>query len=291
MNPLSKAFVILVTLLTVALSCFSIAVVGAQDQYKKERDETKLKLDASLAQLRTAQENSAKVESEQHTKITETEQALALITQQLGAAEGAAKTGQFELNKTKADLESVTAAFKIATINLDRTTQEREAYAQQFMSTMKQAQESGKTVVEARGRIAELSDKLRRAEIDLLRYKEETGALAKQVEDKAKQVSQLEGKLGERKLPGTTTVAATQTITGSVTSVGKASNGVTLVAVDVGEKDQVAPGMEFTINRGSDYIATMIITSVNTEVAVGRLTNEQGSVSRGDSVYVRGYSR
>ncbi len=291
MNPLSKAFVILVTLLTVALSCFSIAVVGAQEKYKKDRDATKVQLEASLAQLRTAKDNAAKVESEQRTKMTETEQSLAIVQQQLVVSEAAAKAGQFELNKAKADLESITASLKIATINLDRTSQESRAYAQQFESLMKQAQESGKTVVEGRSRIAELSDKLRRTEIDLLRFKEQSTAFAKQAEEASKQVSALEGQLGERKLPGVVTVAATQTISGAVTSVAKASNGVTLVAVNVGEKDQVATGMEFTISRGSDYVGTMVVTSVNTEVAVGRLTNEQGSVSRGDAVYVRGFNR
>lgn len=291
MNPLSKAFVILVTLLTVALSCFSIAVVGAQENYKKKLSDRTVENDALRAQLAAAKKDVAELSTEQRAKQTELEQAKTVVESQLVAANAAANKAQFDLNKANADLEAANAALKIATVNLDRTNQERESYSKSYIETLSRIQDAGKAMVESNARIAELNDELRRTQNDLMRFKEASVASAKQADEKSKEVSKLEAQLGTQKLPGTTTVAANQTIQGAVTSIGKASNGVTLVQINVGEKDQVLAGMEFTISRGSNYVGTMIVTSVNTDAAIGRLTNVQGAVGNGDAVYVRGYNR
>ena len=291
MNPLSKAFVILVTLLTVALSCFSIAVISRQEAYKKERDEAASKLAVSEAQLKANKallaEAAGKMDAENNQLLKSNAQLQTL----LNTANTNLSTVQFDLNKAKADIVAKDASLEIATANVARATQEREEYNKQYIEALKQSHLDSQKGVESASRIADLSDKLRRTEIDLLRFKEQMVAANKQLEEASKQVSQLESQLGKQKLPTTVSVAATQTIKGSVTTVGEASNGVTLVSVDVGEKDQVVPGMQFTISHGSDYVGTMVVTTVNTETSVGHITNGSQSVSSGDSVYIRGYNQ
>lgn len=291
LNPLSKAFVLLVTLLTVALSCFSVAVVGRQDEWKKKYESEHAIAASAVAQLATSKAQAAQLETEASAKLIDTERANQRLQSELTTASASASQAQASYNKAVADLESSNAALKIAIVNQDRTAQEREAYAKQYIDSLTAAHKLGEDNVAALARLAEVSDKLRRTQNDLDRFKEASIASAKQVEEASRKVSQLEAKVGEQKLPGSVSVAATQTISGAITAVGQASNGTTLVQVNVGEKDQVAQGMEFTISRGADYVGTMVVTSVNADVATGRLTNIRGAVTRGDAVYIRGYNR
>ena len=49
--------------------------------------------------------------------------------------------------------------------------------------------------------------------------------------------------------------------------------------------------MQFTISHGSDYVGTMVVTTVNTETSVGHITNGGQTIASGDAVYIRGYNR
>ncbi len=291
MNPLSKAFVILVTLLTVALSCFSIALISTQEKHKKNAEENAQKLNAVTAQLALVKANFEAKTGEQSALNAQLQADKSLLATQLIAANTSASTAQFNLNKANADLEGATASNKIAIASLDRATKEREAYAKQYISALTQVQDINKKDVESNARIAELNDELRRTGIELNRFKEQYTAAAKQLEEASKEVSVLEERIGKQKLPTEVRVASSQTIQGAVTGTDRASNGVILVSVNVGEKDQVLPGMEFTISRGSDYVATMVVTTVDAGTAIGRVTNSKLPVSSGDAVYIRAYAR
>jgi len=64
--------------------------------------------------------------------------------------------------------------------------------------------------------------------------------------------------------------------------------GLTFVQVNVGKRDLVKEGMEFTVYRGDQFVAKIKIASVDTAESVGQLTLSELAVQEGDAVRAGG---
>ena len=57
-----------------------------------------------------------------------------------------------------------------------------------------------------------------------------------------------------------------------------------MAQISVGSSSGVRKGMAFWITRGTNFLGKMEITVVSPDEAVGRLTNQQGTIVKGDAV-------
>lgn len=92
---------------------------------------------------------------------------------------------------------------------------------------------------------------------------------------------------GSRLAAGGSSGATVATVSGTVTNVSEErETGDTMVAINQGRSSGLAEGTELTVSRGSDYIATIRIDTVDLRASVGRVKTRGGGgeVRVGDRV-------
>ena len=76
---------------------------------------------------------------------------------------------------------------------------------------------------------------------------------------------------------------ADRVINGQITQVSPTGDQ-TWVEINVGSNDSVSENMKFNVHRNNEFLASLIITAVDVDVAAGRLDFVSGNVRVGDQV-------
>lgn len=291
MNALTKAFVVVVTILAVVLVALVIPFAARVPDYAQQYEDLERDLKAQIA---TSDAAAADARNLMAAKGKEVEEALKLIEEQ------SEKIAILEADKK--GLEGKLAQAE--------TTQARSSAAQQVMAQLlkdKDGQIADSSALiqkqitqlgDLNSQIADLSQTLinvradnRRLSINYMRIQEENKALVTQLtEIQAKadaleeQIAALQEKLGTELV---ITQAPPIEIRGSVTKIDQINEGLTFVQINVGTRDEVKEGMEFTVSRGDAFVGKIKISTVDTGESVGRLTLG-GGIQEGDAVRAGG---
>lgn len=291
MNALTKAFVVVVTILSVILVALVIPFAARVDDYASQYEQMKQDRNTQLA---LAQEAATKVRNAIAAKGSELETALesiSTLTAELDRANNDAKALEAKLNQTQLTLDRNSAAMEI--LSSDNQTK-----SEQLNKQSEQLQAHIATIAELQGQRADLSQilidergKVRRLSDNYLRIQEENKALQQQLLEKTASLKAAMEQLaiylpedGTDSLPVTSPVV----IRGSVTKIVQPTEGITFVEVNVGTRDLVKEGMEFTVYRGDEFVGKIKIASVDTAAAVGQLTLSEAAVQEGDDVRAGG---
>lgn len=293
MNALTKAFVVVVTILSVVLVALVVPFAARVPDYASQYEQMKQDRDTQLA---LAQEAAAKVRSDIAKVGTELEDIStqnAQLTTELGAKENELKSLDAKLSQAQITLDRNSAAMQIAAAESqaksDRLSQQAEQI-KQYIATVAdlQAQRSDVTLalIEERSKVRRLSD-------NYLRIQEENKALSQQLLEKTALLKIANDKLViyEPKDGDATPDAVPPpqgiAIRGSVTKIEQVTDGLTFVQLNVGTRDLVKENMEFTVYRGDEFVGKVRIASVDTADSVGQLTIG-GGVQEGDAVRAGG---
>jgi len=295
LNALTKAFVVVVTILSVVLVALVIPFAARVPDYAEQYEAMKLDRDAQLAK---AQQTAAEVRSAIAEKGSELESALESISQltsELDAANNANKALQAQLDQSRTTASRAAAGLEIAARDNESKSQQIDKQSEliqqqlgQIADLQSQRGDLSQSLIEARANIRRLSD-------NYMRIQEQNKSLNQQLlESQAKLETALDQLAGyvedvevtladaENKQPRGGTV-----IRGSVTKIDQVTDGLTFVQVNVGKRDLVKEGMEFTVYRGDAFVGKIEIASVDTAEAVGQLTLG-GGVQEGDAVRAGG---
>lgn len=291
MSVLTKVFVILVTILSVMLVALIVPFVANTQNFKQMHDEEKaVRMSAErTAALRQGELSAAQQkESELTASLKRQNENLVtqinVLSQNLADAESQALTERAKNSKFEVDLGRLTAANQ----QYAQITQEVQAELKQRRSKMVDLQTK---LIQMSDHNNELQSQLESLTRQVRRIREQTIALQEQN-------AELEGKLAQLPPDVKTALFAEQTqaapfvpetpIKGRVTSISKLDDE-TFVQVNIGTNDGVEQNMKFLVHRSNQFVATLVITTVDSQAAAGRLELLQGDITVGDSVLTGGY--
>ena len=288
MSVLTKVFVVLVTLLSVALVAAMVPFVANTEHYRlKWEDETSARQIAqATAQQRQTQLNEERSERQQevHTlqeKIKDLERQATDMMSSQNQLRAQITEKDFEIEKLRAQQSQLASA----NANLTATAL---AQATELSEHRRQMREHAELVVGLEQRVTELDNDNLFLRQRLNYYKEEVASLQQGKQEAQGQLRKIPPNVRRdytNEDPEKRQIDPPHDINGQVTEV-QASGGETWVMVNVGRNDGVMPQMRFYVQRGEQYVGTLIIKSVDDRNAAGMMSLLQPDqeVITGDAV-------
>lgn len=288
MSPLTKAFVVLATLLSVVMVSLTVAHVARTENYRAKFNDLKNDRDAAV-------ERSAQALAQKSNELVASRQADAEQESELADVKG-------DLQDTLGEIRSRDERIASLEANLARMTAANSALSATLTSAndrLSGQDEQIRSLIGETGNLARQKGELEQAIAVAIasrdRYANEVRRLTEALQAEEAQRAAINTdrerlvKLVESLLPNpedTTLTVSDVPIEGAVTRIDNVSDDLALVGINVGTRDSVQRNMLFTISRGSTYIGTIRITAVDTDEAVGELDiNPGGEIRRGDTVY------
>lgn len=291
MNALTKAFVVVVTILAVVLVALVVPFAARVPDYAQQYQD--LQAQAKAAELKAskaAESARAKIAADGEAQKLAAQENESLSTEN-ETLRANVKSLQAKIAQTQAALDQSVAANQVlvnTNENKDALLAERAGLIEKQLGTLGELQSQlgdvSQTLIAVRAENRRLSD-------NYLRIQEVNKALTRQLEEKTAQVEDLKKRWialgGDEESLDTNAGVVGPAIKGSVVKIEQVSDGMTFVQVNVGKRDNVKPGMEFTVYRGDKFVGKVKIDTVDTADAVGKVTLG-GGLQEGDAVRAGG---
>ncbi|MEM9345308.1 MAG: hypothetical protein AAGB26_01695 [Planctomycetota bacterium] len=295
MNALTKAFVVVVTILSVVLVALVVPFAARVPDYASQYEQMKQDRDTQLA---LAQEAATKVRNDIAAAGSELEDALesiSALTAELDRANNDKKALETELNQARITVDRSASGLEIATRTSEsqgKQITEMQEQIKQYLATLsdlqKQRADLSQVLIDERSKVRRLSD-------NYMRIQEENKALEQRLLETTALLETALGELAVFKQDAQESVVERTAvrppegvvIRGSVTKIDQVTDNLTFVEINVGTRDLVKEGMEFLVYRGDEFIAKVEIASVDTAASVGQLTTG-GGIQDGDLVRAGG---
>ncbi|MEM6552935.1 MAG: hypothetical protein AAF750_12530 [Planctomycetota bacterium] len=283
MNILTKAFVVLVTVLSILLVALVVPFVHQQTTTEAELADLQSQLSVARAEANAnAKELAEKLDVEDaqllqlQTSQTDRDNEVIRVTGELNRISDEKNTLEQDLAKAEANNQVLTRVF--------------DAQAGRIKTLSDNLLTAQKTQIEQNTQIAELTATNAKKEQDLavLRLQvqklqeDQTATLAAKQAVEAKLASAL-ALVGDNASASALPPVAPD-IRGQVTRVQSPLDNLTLVEINVGKRDGVAADMVFRVHRGDNFLGELTILTVERGLAVGQLSLVQGDVKPGDSI-------
>lgn len=293
MNALTKAFVVVVTILSVVLVALVVPFAARVPDYAQQFEEMKQDRDTQLAKATEVRTEMLSKIAADYKGADEAFASVTKLTSELGAANNEINALQTQLDQARATAARSAAGLEIAvrenenkSQNISKQSELIQQNLGQIAELSSQRSDLSASLIEARSNIRRLSD-------NYMRIQEQNKSLNQQLlESQAQLKTAIEELAGYRKDAEVFVAERKEVkpdpgvvIRGSVTKIDQPIEGITLVQINVGKRDLVKPGMVFTVSRGDEYVAKVKIDSVDTAEAVGTLTLG-GGIQEGDAVQI-----
>lgn len=273
MSPLTKAFVVLVTVLSILLVALVVPFVAKTGTLTDEISTLQTQVQVANAAATTAKAEQTR-----------------LLAAQAGG---------------NADLEAAVNTLRSENLRLAQQLATATAGEQQAANELSKASATKTIMAQSSDRLTELvqnrTTALSEAQNQLVTVKTQNAQLIQQNNELDAQVNTLTAslRLMKERLAGAVGGPAASSYTGASSARAadnskairgnvsdvESTNGITLIQINVGANDGLTPGSKVLIYRGSDsYIATAVIDSVDGNVSVARVAQANGSIQAGDSV-------
>lgn len=289
MSPLTKAFVVLTTLLSIVMVSLTVAHVARTEDYRAKFKDMQTARDAALERAANAEAVVANGDAAATESVADLEAALSQVRSELASKLGEIRNRDQAIANLQTNLARLTAAQEAVTATLNAANDRLGSQDDQIRSLLteldgvaRQKGEVERALVVARADRERYSTEVRRLTERLIATEAEAAAIETDRDRLAELVNSLEID------PDAQTTGTGVRIAGAVTNVDQIGDGLTLVQVNVGARDGVQANMPFTIFRGSQYVGTIVITTVDTDMAVGELELSTDEIRNGDSVKTGG---
>ena len=292
MGVLTKVFVVLVTILSVSLVAIIVPFVANTENYKLQLDESLTAKTAAEEIARLRQNELAAAQSTQSEEVTmhkakseNLTTQLNLTMQRLAESEARTQAESTKLSKFEADWSRLSAA--------------NQQYAQITNGLQSELKQRREQTVDLQTRMIQLADRNNELESQLEALTRQVRRVHEKMTNLQEQNADLESKIAQlppqwqTKLLSSEETAITPfvpdtPIRGQITRVERLEEEI-FVQVDIGTNDGVAQNMKFLVHRGSQFMGTLVITTVDAQSSAGRMQLVQGKVAVGDLVLTGGY--
>ncbi len=291
MSPLTKAFVVLVTVLSVLLVALVVPYVAQTEDYESQISTLEGKvasadLSARVAEQKNsaAQERELEIKSRHSQQIEDLTKARISLQTERDDAKAAAIQGKRAYDQLKAELSRLSAAAVQDANLLTVTTVDLKQTRQSLVDAQTKLVQLGDRNNELESQRDSLDRQVRRLGEKMVGLEQDnvqlSGILAKVPPQYREQIS-----TGEA---APVAFTPSNPIAGTITDVQLAA-GTQLVQVDVGSKDGVEANMKFLVHRNDQYVGTFVVDRVESAIAAGRITLSKGSIQAGDQIYTGPY--
>ena len=286
MNLVARFFVFAVTILSVLLVGITVSFVARTENWKEKYDAEAMARKASdaTATARQTEINLLKSKNSEDVAVlmAETVKLKGEVNSSMvkvNDAETARAKAESEATRASADMSRLTGAVELNTAQnkalSDELNLRRDALIDEQTKRIQLADRNNEleAQVDSLGRerkrlierIATVETKLSEAETKLAGFVEKSDS--------------------EKTAP---VIVPPVPIRGQVVRVQKVDDA-TFVEINVGAKDGVQENTKFLLHRGSNFLGTLIVTSVEAKAAAGRATLIQDGINKGDEVLAGGY--
>lgn len=273
MSTLHKIFVVIITVAAIMASVVFIQHANTAENWRQAAD------------------NQALLAAEAQAKFQETEDKLAQLQTRFdnyrrnAATQQAALEGEIE--QMSVDLirqETANAGYqRDLTVYTGELTALRGAVEEQNRlreEILAQLDEARSDVVRLQTQVRQSNAASRDLQLSLEQAQHAVRSLREQLADKDDQLADLREQLA-RGAGGATGSERAVTVQPTIIGTVQQIRGQ-LAELNVGSADGVSAGMEFTVYRGADYVATLVIEEVAAEASAGTLQNRRMAVQVGD---------
>ena len=294
MHVLTKIFIVLVALLTVAI--VPLVAVNATNESTFQKKFKEAQASASAAEAILSTERSAWLASQQklETDIRAMESKVADLQKQADSKGAEARKAAQELAGTKAAQASIAASLEVLAQNGKATGELTETLVAELRNLRTRSMEAEKRLVEVQEAFdssqssLEVADAARRAlQEEVKRLADEKDHALATVADYVASVGELAkaraGAVGER-------VVATRSVSSTIISVRRDGN-TTLAEIKAGSRDGLKAGWVMTIGDGSTFVGNLRITEVDVNRSVGVVELEDATARGEVKVGQRAISR
>lgn len=267
MSPLTKLFVVLQVILSIALTAAVVVYVSREDAQlttlnttrtqlataTSEADQARTAMNAAQNQLTSVQQQMNQQASQLNTNLTASQQQIADLNVQLAKASTNNATQALQITQ-------LTEGLKAAT---DTTSNLNQTVAQLRTSS----DEAVRRSAEASQRISELDNTLQVTEA-------ERRNLAEQLAQATQNTQRMSRLLEQNNLDPNTPADQIRTAGIAINGVVREKRniaGVDYATISVGSADDVQRGMEFKVIQGDQFLGTLTVDQVEQQEATGRL--------------------
>lgn len=288
MSILTKVFVVLVTVLAVALVALIIPFVANTENYREQLAAERSQRQAVETQTKVLQKVLADSTEGANTQLAQLRSETDGLRLQVAALLQQVSVAQADLIRARADAAKATsdttrlsstlaqneAILKSA---LDEVAKRRQEMVQQETKVIQLAERNN----ELQNQKESLERQFRRLNEEKTQMEEEKSALEKALAAVPEQFRP--GARAEVAVPFPAPVGLQGQITKVETVAGKI-----FAQINIGKADRVAPNMKFLVHRDNKFMGNLIILSVDDRTAAGSLELPQGELLVGDSVQSSG---
>ncbi|MEP0847261.1 MAG: hypothetical protein HRF50_10645 [Phycisphaerae bacterium] len=284
MSTLTKVFIVLTSVLSVALSCLFISAAAQWDNWKALAQTYQVARDAAI----THEQNA--VAAAQASLALKAEE-LAARTRELEEARAAQQRAEQELAQVRSELaqtKNERIAFEAGRAKLQEilsvTTGELKSLQQQHQTVLDQNIDLQTRNGRLNGRVLELTTNVTILNDQIRNLQEKLYASEQRVAS-AQRVAAPSVQPAAVATPAPGVVVAKPAAAGEIKGRITAVQG-TYASIDVGESSGVSVGMTFMVYRGtSTYLGELVVDKVRPNEAGGKLVLlTQGAISVGDLV-------
>lgn len=291
MSPLTKAFALLVTVLSVLLVALVVPYVAKTEDFSTKIQSLEGQMHAAEARASSAQQEVSAAQERASEQSALLNQQVSNLTQELirlqtetDDARGQALQGQRKLAQLDAELSRLSAAAVQDSQLLSATTVDLKETRHSLIDAQTKLVQLGDRNNELESQRDSLTRQVRRIGEQMVALEQDNvtlrGVLARVPEQ-----YRAELKTGEvQAVPFTPATP----IAGLITDVQLAA-GTQIVQVDVGSKDGVEVNMKFLVHRENQYVGTYVVDRVESAASAGRIVLSRGEVKSGDSIYTGPY--
>lgn len=284
MHVLTKIFIVLVALLTVAIVPLVAVNATNESTYQKKFKEAQASAAAAEAVLNTERAawlaSQQKLESDLRTMETK----VADLQKQADAKSAEARKAAQELAGTKAAQASIAASLEVLASNGKASGQLTETLVAELRSLRTRSLEAEKRLVEVQEAFDASQSSLEVADAARRALQEEVKRLADEKDRAVATVAEYVASVGElpkaRAGAVSERVVADRNVSASIISVRR-EKGTTLAEINAGSRDGVKAGWVLTIGDGSTFVGNLRLTEVDVNRAVGVVELEDAA-SRGE---------
>lgn len=286
MHILTKIFVVLVALLTVAIvPLVAVNATNEQSFQKKFKDAQAAQkvAEANLESERAAWNSTrSKLEEDLATARTQT----ADLQKQVEAKAAAVRKAESELAGAKAKDASMAASLSVMAESSKASTALTDSLVAELRELRSRAMEAQKRLVELQEAYDKSQSELEVADAARRALQEENKRLGDEKDRASAKVAEYMASYGEigRARAGavgdSTRVVADRNVSATILNVRR-DGGAPLAEINAGSRDGVKPGWVLAIGDGSTFVANLRITEVDLNRAVGVIELEDAG-ARGE---------
>jgi peptidoglycan hydrolase CwlO-like protein len=287
LSPLTKTFVVLVTLLSIVFVALTIPFVANTQDHRAQIDELEAELQTARRRANENQADFSATLEAKNDRIDELQSSNEQLSAQVTSLQSQVATQREDLQNAQSTNQRLAGSYEVLSTEADTLTTINQNQGQKLASARETLLDQESKLIQLRSTADRLQSSLAGQQRRVREFKEMAQQLRsrnEELEERWAQVpqalrSQLTGEEGGPITP------APGPISGQVTAVDNPAEDVTLVQVNVGEKDEVRENMKFLVHRDGEYLGTLVIDRVDPNQAVGRMELQQGSIQTGDRIY------